>query len=112
MMATIDLYRHSGTQMLGTRPAARAIELAIRAASSDGVIALDTSGILRIGVSFFDEALLIFNELIAETGNAELQLIYRNAPQMESLKNLVPNRGLIISNPPSGEWIISRADLD
>ncbi len=107
-MATVDLLEQSGTYMLGTRPAARAIAPAIRAASNDGAIALDTSGILRIGVSFFDEALLIFDELVAETGNDSLRLIYHKAPGMESLKNLVSHRGLSLTESPSGDWIISK----
>ena len=80
----------------------------MRAASTDGEIALDTDGILRVGVSFFDEALLIFNEIIAETGNEDLQLIYRKAPAMQSLKNLVPNRSLALSETDDGEWVICR----
>ena len=82
----------------------------MQAASKDGVITLDTAGILRISVSFFDEALLIFNEIIAETGNEDLRLIYRKAPAMQSLKNLVANRGLTLSETADGEWIISRTE--
>ena len=111
-MATIDLFQQSQSQMLGTRPAARTVAPAMQAASKDGVITLDTRGILRIGVSFFDEALLIFNEIVAETGNEDLQLIYRKAPAMDSLKNLVANRGLMLSETADGEWIISRAGAD
>jgi len=80
----------------------------MQTASDDGEITLNTDGILRIGVSFFDEALLVFNEIIAETGNEELRLVYRKAPTMESLKNLAPNRGLIVSETPDGDWVISR----
>ena len=99
----------SGKTVLGTRPAARAVAPAIEAASVDGEITLNTDGILRIGVSFFDEALLIFNEIIAETGNADLQLVYRKAPTMQSLKNLAPNRGLTVSETADGDWVISRS---
>ena len=93
--------------MLGTRPVARAMETAIREALQDGSITLDTSGIQRIGVSFFDESLLILSELIAETGDDSLQLIYRKAPLLDSLKHLAPNRGLSVSESPSGDWVIS-----
>ena len=110
-MATVDLYKQSGTHMLGTRPAARTVAPAMQAASSDGEIALNTDGILRIGVSFFDEALLIFNEIITETGDDNLRLVYRKAPAMESLKNLVPNRGLTLLETPDGEWVISRTGV-
>ena len=72
---------------------------------------MNTDGILRIGVSFFDEALLIFNEIIEETGKADLQMIYQKAPTMKSLKNLVSNRGLTISETVDGDWVISRAGL-
>lgn len=107
-MATIDLFQQTDSQMLGTRPAARTVAPAMQAASFDGVITLNTDGILRIGVSFFDEALLIFNEIIEETGKDDMQLVYRKAPVMESLKNLVPNRGLTLSETVDGEWVICR----
>ena len=93
--------------MLGTRPVARAMEPAIREALETGSITLDTSGIQRISVSFFDEALLILSELMAETGDDSLQLIYRKAPSLGSLKDLAPNRGLTVSESPSGDWVIS-----
>lgn len=80
----------------------------MQAAADDGEITLNTDGILRIGVSFFDEALLIFNEIIAETGDANLRLVYRKAPAMESLKSLVANRGLTLLETTNGEWVISR----
>ena len=92
--------------MLGTRPAARAIEPAMRAALENGVITLDTSGVRRIGVSFFDETLLVLRELMAETGH-DVRLVYHEAPSLESLKNLAPNRGMKVSESPSGDWIIS-----
>ena len=106
-MATIDLLEHSGAKMLGTRLAARAFEPAMREASTDGSISLDTSGVLRIGLSFFDETLLIFDELLAETNDNSLQMIYRKGPSLESLKDMVPHRGLTLSESPSGDWITS-----
>ena len=108
-MAAIDLFQQSQSQMLGTRPSARIVAPAMRAAAGDGDITLDTEGILRIGVSFFDEALLIFNEIVAETGRDDLRLVYRKAPTMQSLKNLVGNRGLTLSETDEGEWIIAKA---
>ena len=106
-MSTVKLSDQSGKSVLITRPAARAMSLAMRSASEDGEIILDTADILRIGVSFFDEALLVFKGIIAETGNDDLQLIYREAPGMQSLKRLVHNRGLSLSETSAGEWIIS-----
>ena len=106
-MTTIDLLRHSGTHLLGTRPVARDMKPAMRAALENGTVTLDGSVVRRISVSFFDESLLILNELIAETGNSNLRLIYRNAPRPESLKTLVPNRGLTLSESPTGDWIIT-----
>ena len=97
--------------MLITRPAARVVAPVMRDAADDGAIMLDTEGVLRIGVSFFDEALLIFNEIIAETGNEDLRLVYRKAPTMQSLKNLVGNRGLTLSETPEGDWVICRPGL-
>lgn len=94
--------------MLGTRPAARAMAPAMRAASDSGVIVLNTSGLRRIGVSFFDESLLIFNEIIDESRNGDLRLVYDKAPPTESLKNMVPNRGLTLSETDAGEWVIFR----
>ena len=107
-MTTINLSKYSGKAVLITRPAARAMAQAMQEASGDGEITLDTDGILRIGVSFFDEALLVFNEIIAETGDNDLRLIYHKVPTMQSLTKLVPNRGLTLSETPSGEWVISR----
>ncbi len=79
----------------------------MRAASGDGAITLDTSGVLRIGVSFFDEALLIFDEIIRETGNDDLRMIFQKAPGATSLKELAPHRSCSLVESPSGEWIIS-----
>lgn len=110
-MSTVSLSRETSKTVLITRPAARIIEPAMRAVLNDGEITLNTDGILRIGVSFFDEALLIFNEIIAETGRDELRLVYQKAPTMESLKNLVGNRGLTLSETPEGDWVISRSAL-
>ena len=110
MMTTVNLSMQSGKTVLITRPAARVVESAMRDAANDGAITLNTDDILRIGVSFFDEALLIFNEIIADTGNDNLRLVYRKAPTMQSLKNLAPNRGLTVSETAEGEWIISRAE--
>lgn len=107
-MVAVDLLGESGTRMLGTRPAARAMEPAMRAASDSGVIILDTTGVRRIGVSFFDESLLIFNELVVATGNNELQLVYHKAPPTESLLSLVGNRGLTAFQSLDGDWIISQ----
>ena len=109
-MVAVDLLRESGVQMLGTRPAARGLEPAMREASNSGTITLDTSGVRRIGVSFFDEALLIFNEIVAETGNPDLRLVYHKAPPTESLKNLVESRGLALAETDTGDWIISRPE--
>ena len=106
-MSTIDLLRQSGTHLLGTRPVARAMKPAMRASLEEGTITLDGSGVRRISVSFFDESLLILNELISETGDINLRLIYRNAPQQGALKNLVPNRGLALSESPTGDWVIT-----
>ncbi len=92
--------------MLGTRPVARAIEPAMRAALENGAITLDTSGVRRIGVSFFDETLLILRELMAEMGD-HVRLVYHEAPSLESLKNLAPNRGMKVYESTSGDWIIS-----
>ena len=111
MMATVNLSMQSGKTVLITRPSARVVASAMQAASSDGEITLDTEGILRIGVSFFDEALLIFNEIVAETGRDDLRLVYRKAPTMQSLKNLVGNRGLTLSETPEGDWVICRPGL-
>lgn len=110
-MTTVNLSMQSGKTVLITRPAARVVASAMQAAAGDGEITLNTDGILRIGVSFFDEALLIFNEIIEETGQEDLQLIYRKAPTMQSLKNLATNRGLTISETSAGDWVISRAGL-
>ena len=111
MMTTVNLSIQSGKTVLITRPAARVVAPAMQAAAGGGEITLNTDGILRIGVSFFDEALLIFNEIIEETGKKELQLIYQKAPTMQSLKNLAPNRGLTVSETLGGDWVISRAEL-
>ncbi len=108
MMVAVDLLAETGVRMLGTRPAARAMESAMRVASDSGTITFDTSGVRRIGVSFFDEALLIFNEIVAETGNNELRLVYHKAPPTDSLKNLVGNRGLTLSETDTGDWIIAQ----
>ena len=107
-MAVINLMEQSGTQMLGTRPTARAMVPAIRDALESGCITMDTSGIRRISVSFFDESLLILNELMIELGNNDLRLVYHKGPQPESLKNLAANRGLTVSESSSGDWIITR----
>lgn len=106
-MATIDLLQQSGTKMLGTRPAARAFEPAMREALADGFIGFDTSGVLRIGLSFFDETLLIFDEILAETGDGSLKMIYQKGLPLESLRDLVPHRGLTLHESPSGDWVIS-----
>ena len=111
IMATVALSNLSGKSVLITRPAARDVAPAMQAASRDGTITLDTSGILRIGVSFFDEALLVFQDIISETGNADLRLVYRKAPTMQSLKRLAHNRGFALSETSSGEWVISRSGL-
>ena len=111
-MSTVKLSSQSNKSVLITRPAARIIEQSMQQASDDGTITLDTAGILRIGVSFFDEALLIFNEIIDRTSNPDLQLIYCKAPTMQSLKNLVCNRGLVLSETSSGNWVISRSKAD
>ena len=84
--------------MLGTRPAARAIEPAMRAALENGAITLDTTGVRRIGVSFFDETLLILRELMTEVDDG-VTLVYHEGPSLESLKNLAPNRGMKILKP-------------
>lgn len=109
-MSTVSLSSETSKTVLITRPAARVVAPVMRDAADDGSITLDTDGILRIGVSFFDEALLIFNEIIAETGKDDLRLVYRKAPTMQSLKNLVGNRGLALSETDEGEWIIAKAD--
>lgn len=106
-MSTVKLSAQSGKSVLITRPAARVVEPAMRAAvAGDGVITLDTSGVLRIGVSFFDEALLVFREIIAESGNDELRLVYHKGPAMQSLKRLAGNRGFVLSETAAGDWVI------
>ena len=111
-MSTVKLSDQSDKSVLITRSVARIMAQAMQVASDDGVITLDTAGILRIGVSFFDEALLIFNEIMEQTSNPDLRLVYSKAPTMQSLKNLVPNRGLVLSETPSGNWVISRSKSD
>jgi hypothetical protein len=105
-MITIDLLKETESPMLGTRPAARAIEPVMRTALENGEITLDTTGVRRIGVSFFDETLLILRDIMGDVGT-DIRLIYRKAPQLESLKELAPNRGLQVVESPSGDWIIS-----
>ena len=107
-MSTVKLSAQLGKSVLITRPAARLVEPAMRTAAAvgDGVITLDTGGVLRIGVSFFDEALLVFREIIAESGNDELRLVYHKAPAMQSLKRLAGNRGFVLSETAAGDWVI------
>ncbi len=109
-MTTVNLSIQSGKTVLITRPAARVVAPAMQAAAGGSEITLNTDGILRIGVSFFDEALLIFNEILEETGKENLQLIYHKAPTMQSLKNLVENRGLALAETEAGDWIIYRPE--
>ena len=66
-MSIVKLSDQSDKSVLITRPMARIMAPAMQDASHDGVITLDTAGILRIGVSFFDEALLILNEIMEQT---------------------------------------------
>lgn len=107
-MSDIDLRQLCGSRMLGTRPAARLAAPTMRlAAAEDGVITLDTARILRVGVSFFDEVLLVLREIIAESGNHDLRLVYRQAPAMPSLKKLAYHRGFVISETPAGDWVIA-----
>ena len=94
--------------MLGTRPEARAMNLAMLSAARSGEITLNTAGVRRIGVSFFDEALLIFGELVSETGNGNLKLIYRKAPPTDSLRELVYRKGLRLSETADGDWVITK----
>lgn len=83
------------------------MQSAFRVAIRDGAVTLDTTGIRRISVSFFDESLLMFIELLTETGDDNLRMIYHKAPQSESLRNLVPIRGLTLSESPNGDWVIT-----
>lgn len=107
-MVAVDLVRESGTPMLGSRPAARSMKPAMQAAARTGTVTLDTSGVRRISVSFFDEALLIFHELVTETDNKNLKLIYSKAPPTHSLSNLVRQRGLSLEITQHGDWVISK----
>ena len=107
-MSSVELRQLCGSRMLGTRPAARLVAPTMRAvAAEDGVITLDTDRVLRVGVSFFDEVLLVLREIIAESGNDDLQLVYHQAPAMQSLKNLAYHRGFVISETPAGDWVIA-----
>ena len=106
-MTTVELLKETGSPMLGTRPAARAVENLMRSSMENGSITLDTSGIRRVGVSFFDETLLILRELMEEE-DSDIRLVYRKGPLLGSLKDLAANRGLEVSESPSGDWTISR----
>ena len=106
-MSTVNLSSETGKSVLITRPAARGVAPAMRAASNDGTIVLDTADVLRIGVSFFDEALLVFLGIIEETSNDYLRLVYHQAPRMQSLKRLVGNRGLTLFETDEGDWVIT-----
>ena len=109
-MSSVDLRELCGSRMLGTRPAARLVAPAMRAAAvADGVITLDTHRILRVGVLFFDEVLLVLREIIAESENSDLHLVYHQAPAMPSLKKLAYHRGFAISETPAGDWVIALA---
>ena len=99
-MSDIDLRQLCGSRML----AAPTMRLA---AAEDGVITLDTARILRVGVSFFDEVLLVLRAIIAESGNHDLQLVYHQATAMPSLKKLAYHRGFVISETPAGDWVIA-----
>ena len=105
-MTSIALLKETESPMLGTRPAARAIEPVMRTAVEDGAIVLDTAGVRRIGVSFFDETLLILRDIMEDNGFG-VNLIYRKGPPLGSLKDLVPNRGMEVVESPAGDWIIS-----
>lgn len=109
-MATVKLSTQCGKSVLITRPSARMIHQAMQDAAGDGAITLDTNNILRIGVSFFDESLLVLRDIIKESGNEELRLVYHTAPTMQSLKNLVPHRGFVLRES-AGDWIISRKGI-
>ena len=105
-MTTIDLLKEIDSSMLGTRPAARAIEAVMRTALENGKITLDTTGVRRIGVSFFDETLLILRDIIVEEGT-DVRLVYHKGPPLHSLKDLAPHRGMQVEESASGDWIIS-----
>lgn len=107
-MTTIYLKQHLGKSVLSTRPSARSLASAMREAAENGEITLDASGVLRTSVSFFDEALLVFNDIADETGRDNLKLIYRDATAAQTLKDMPKHRGLHLVESPSGEWIISR----
>ena len=108
-MSTIDLKQHLGKSILSTRPSARSMMPAMREAAENGDITLDASRVLRTSVSFFDEALLIFNDIVDETGQDDLKLIYRDATAAQTLKDMPKYRGLRLVESPSGDWIISRS---
>ena len=107
-MATVNLSAQSRKSVLITRPSARMVAPAMHDAAGDGTITLNTHGIMRIGVSFFDEALLVLRDIIQESGNENLRLVYHKAPTMQSLKNLVAHRGFVLHESADGDWIISR----
>ena len=107
-MATVNLSAQSRKSVLITRPSARMVASAMHNAAGDGTITLDTRNIRRIGVSFFDEALLVLRDIIRESGNENLRLVYHTAPTMQSLKNLVAHRGFVLHESANGDWIISR----
>ncbi|MDE2788192.1 MAG: hypothetical protein OXL37_16250 [Chloroflexota bacterium] len=107
-MAVIELRKQLGLDVLSTRPSARVLEPAMREAVSSGDIILDASGVMRTTVSFFDEALLIFDAIVRETGDESLRLVYRDAKAAQSLKSIPKLRGLNLVELASGDWIISK----
>jgi hypothetical protein len=107
-MTTIELKKELGQSVLSTRPLARSLEQSMREAANTGEITLDASGILRASISFFDEALLIFNSIVDETGRDDLKLIYRDVNAALTLKDMPRYRGLTLAESPSGDWIISK----
>ena len=107
-MNTIDLKQRLGKSVLSTRPSARSLASDMREAAESGDIMMDASGVLRTSVSFFDEALLIFNDIADEIGRDDLKFIYRDATAAQTLKDIPKYRGLRLVESPSGDWIISR----
>jgi hypothetical protein len=97
-----------GQPVLVSRESARSVKpmLAKRAGDGDGKLCLDFSGARGVAPSFIDEALLVAEECLRESGQPDVTIIFAQPPTILAAKHhtIARAHGRTLVETENGDW--------
>ena len=113
-MKSIKVFDIVGQPVLVSRESARRIKIALAEGTDDGdgPSRLDFSGARGIAPSFLDEALLVAEECLSDSGRPNATVVFSHLPTVLASKHRAIARahGRTLVETEAGDWEFRKAD--